>query len=64
MSASRYEDYGLAQLEALAAGLVLVTVPASGPYQALGLARELEPRLVARDDSPQALADASRRRWE
>ncbi len=58
VSASRHEDYGLAQLEALAAGLVLVTVPASGPYPALDLARELDQRLVARDDSPQALAEA------
>ena len=58
LSASRHEDYGLAQLEALGAGLALVTRPASGPYPALSLARSLDPRLVARDSSAQALADA------
>jgi hypothetical protein len=58
LSASRHEDYGLAQLEALGAGLTLVTIPASGPYPALALARSLDPRLVAPDDSPQALASA------
>ena len=58
VSASPHEDYGLAQLEALGAGLALVTVPASGPYPALGLARTLDERLVARDESPEALAGA------
>jgi glycosyltransferase involved in cell wall biosynthesis len=58
LSASRHEDYGLAQLEALGAGLALVTLPASGPYPALALARALDARLVARDDSAQALAAA------
>jgi hypothetical protein len=55
-SASRFEDYGLAQLEALADGALLATNPSPGPYEALGLARELEPLLVAPDSSPQALA--------
>jgi len=58
VSASRHEDYGLAQLEALGAGLALVTLPASGPYPALALARTLDARLVARDDSAEALAGA------
>jgi hypothetical protein len=58
VSASRHEDYGLAQLEALGAGVTLVTGPASGPYPALALARSIDPRLVARDASAQALADA------
>jgi glycosyl transferase family 1 len=57
-SASRFEDYGLAQLEALADGALLVTAPSPGPYEALPLARELEPRLVAPDASPSALARA------
>jgi glycosyltransferase involved in cell wall biosynthesis len=43
------EDYGIAQLEALADGCVLVTTPAPGPYPALGLARQLDPRLVGDD---------------
>lgn len=47
--APRREDYGLAQLEALAAGCQLVTTPAPGAYVALELARELDPRLVGED---------------
>jgi glycosyltransferase involved in cell wall biosynthesis len=57
---ARREDYGLAQLEALAAGCLLVTTPAPGPYAALALARELDPRLVGDDLTGQlrtALAD-------
>jgi Glycosyl transferases group 1 len=53
VNASRWEDYGLSQLEALSAGAALATVPSAGPYEALPLARRLEPRLVAND-----LADA------
>jgi hypothetical protein len=44
--APRREDYGIAQLEALADGCVLDTTTAPGPYAALALARELDPRLV------------------
>ena len=33
--APRREDYGIAQLEALADGCMLVTTPAPGPYVAL-----------------------------
>jgi glycosyltransferase involved in cell wall biosynthesis len=47
--APRREDYGLAQLEALADGCQLVTTPAPGPYAALPLARALDPRLVGED---------------
>jgi glycosyltransferase involved in cell wall biosynthesis len=47
--APRREDYGLAQLEALADGCLLVTTPAPGPYAALPIARALDPRLVDRD---------------
>jgi glycosyltransferase involved in cell wall biosynthesis len=46
VAAPRWEDYGLAQLEALADGCVLVTNEAPGPYAALPLARELDARLV------------------
>ena len=49
VTAPRREDYGLAQLEALADGCLLVTTPAPGPYAALPLARELDPRLVGED---------------
>jgi hypothetical protein len=47
--APRREDYGLAQLEALADGCLLVTTPAPGPYAALPIARTLAPRLVCDD---------------
>jgi len=47
--APRREDYGIAQLEALADGCILVTTPAPGPYAALPIARELDPRLVTDD---------------
>ena len=49
VAASRREDFGIAQLEALADGAMLVTTPAPGAYPALALARELDPRLVAED---------------
>ncbi len=47
--AARREDYGIAQLEALADGCMLVTTPSPGPYAALALARSLDPRLVGED---------------
>jgi hypothetical protein len=50
--APRREDYGIAQLEALADGCRLVTTPAPGPYVALPLARELDPQLVGEDLGP------------
>ena len=52
--APRREDYGIAQLEALADGCRLVTTPAPGPYAALEIARRLDPRLVG-DDLDSAL---------
>ena len=52
VTAPRREDYGIAQLEALADGCGLVTTPTPGPYAALPLARELDPRLVADDLGP------------
>jgi glycosyltransferase involved in cell wall biosynthesis len=60
VNASRWEDFGLAQLEALSAGTPLVTVPSPGPYEALPLARELAPELVAADVSAPALGEALR----
>ena len=47
--APRREDYGIAQLEALADGCLLVTTAAPGPYVALPIARALDPRLVGED---------------
>ncbi len=57
VTAPRREDFGIAQLEALADGCALVTTPAPGPYAALPLARALDPRLVA---PPDGLAAALR----
>lgn len=54
--APRREDYGIAQLEALADGCLLVTTPAPGPYTALPIARELDPRLVSEDLSRSLIA--------
>ena len=58
VSAARYEDWGVAQMEALAAGTPLVTVPTPGPNAALPLARELAPELVAAESTGSALAGA------
>jgi hypothetical protein len=52
LAAPRREDHGIVQLEALADGCALVTTPAPGPYVALPLARELDPRLVHDDIVP------------
>lgn len=59
-SAARWEDYGQAQLEALADGALLVTAPSAGPFEALALARRIAPQLVAADMTPDALAAALR----
>lgn len=56
VSAARWEDYGIVQLEALADGCRLVTWTTPGPYVALPLARALDARLVARDVSGLARA--------
>jgi glycosyltransferase involved in cell wall biosynthesis len=60
INASHYEDWGLAQLEALASGTPLVTVPTPGPNEALALARSLAPELVADERSVPALVGAIR----
>jgi Glycosyl transferases group 1 len=54
VTAPRREDYGIAQLEALADGCALVTTASPGPYAALPLARDLDARLVG-DDLARAL---------
>ena len=60
LAASRYEDYGIAQLEALVDGSVLVTTPSPGPFVALPIARELDSRVVADSESAEDLARALR----
>jgi hypothetical protein len=57
VNASRWEDFGLGPLEALAAGALLATVPTPGSFEALPLARELAPELVS-DDLTAALRAA------
>jgi len=49
VTAPHREDYGQAQMEALADGCLLVTTPAPGPYAALPIARRLAPGLVGQD---------------
>jgi len=61
---ARWEDWGQAPLEALADGALLATVPAGGPYEALRVARELEPSLVAEAVEPEALGAAVRAAFE
>ena len=56
VTAPRREDYGIAQLEALADGCALVTTAAPGPYAALPLARALDQRYVPDDDGGLAAA--------
>jgi glycosyltransferase involved in cell wall biosynthesis len=58
VQASRFEDHGIAPLEALSAGAKLVSVPTPGPFPALGLARRLAPELIAAERSADALAAA------
>jgi len=55
--APRREDYGIAQLEALADGCRLVSTPSPGPYAALPIARTLDARLIG-DDLAAALGCA------
>lgn len=57
VSAPRREDHGIAQLEALVDGCVLVTSAAPGPYVALPIANGLDPRLVG-DDLSSAIRTA------
>jgi glycosyltransferase involved in cell wall biosynthesis len=61
---ARWEDWGQAPLEALADGALLATVPAGGPYEALRVARQLAPSLVADAAQPAALGTAIRAAFE
>jgi hypothetical protein len=49
VAAPRREEYGIAQLEALADGAMLVSSETTIPYAALALAREADPRLIGAD---------------
>jgi len=57
VNGSWWEDYGIAQFEALAAGTPVATVPSRGSYEALPLIRQLDPELVTDEiDSGQLAA--------
>jgi hypothetical protein len=56
ITSARWEDFGMAQLEALALGALLVCTATDGPFEARGIARELKQELVAADQSPDALS--------
>jgi glycosyltransferase involved in cell wall biosynthesis len=60
VNASRWEDFGIAPMEALAAGTPVVTVPTPGSFEALPLARELAPALVGWGVGAHPLAGALR----
>lgn len=64
VTSARWEDWGQAQLEALADGALLASTPAGGPFEALTFARALDPRLVAGEVSAPALAAAIRAAFE
>ena len=57
VSASATEGAGIAQLEALAAGVPLVTTSSLGPYEAFPIAKRLAPELIAQRH-PEGLASA------
>lgn len=61
ITSARWEDFGMAQLEALDLGALLVCTATRGPFEAGVIARELAPELVADDQSPEALAACIRR---
>lgn len=61
LTGARWEDYGFAQLEALADGALLVCGATGGAFEALRHAHELAPALCADDLQPSSLALALRR---
>jgi hypothetical protein len=61
---ARWEDFGMAPLEALADGALLVTVPSGGPFEALAMGRRLAPELVADAVAAEPLAAALRVAFE
>jgi glycosyl transferase family 1 len=60
LGGARWEDFGMAPLEALADGALLVTVPSGGPFEALAMARSLAPELVADAVAAEPLAASLR----
>jgi hypothetical protein len=64
VAGARWEDFGQAPLEALADGALLATVPSGGAFEALRLARVLDPSLVAAEVEPAELGRAIRAAFE
>ena len=58
VNGSWWEDYGIAQFEALAAGTPVATVPSRGSFESLPLIRELDPDLVTDEIDSDQLARA------
>lgn len=58
VSAAEWEDFGIAPLEALDRGAVLVGAPGGGPFPGLAIARALAAEFVAADRDPGSLARA------
>jgi glycosyltransferase involved in cell wall biosynthesis len=56
ITSARWEDFGMAQLEALALGALLVCAATDGPFEARSIAAGLKPELVAADQTPDALS--------
>lgn len=61
VTSARWEDFGFAQLEALADGALLVCSATRGPFEALAHARALDRTLCADDLAPASLAAALQR---
>lgn len=60
LGSSRHEEYGTSQLEALADGALLITVPSGGPSIPEQYARQLDPALVASSVGIEALFESMR----
>lgn len=64
LTGARWEDFGFAQLEALADGALLVCAATGGPFEALVHARRLAPALCTQDLRPESLAGALQRAFQ
>jgi glycosyltransferase involved in cell wall biosynthesis len=58
VSASRREEYGTSQLEALADEVPLAAVPSAGACEPVAVARRLQPNLVANEITAEGLASS------
>ncbi len=58
VSTAKWEDFGVAPLEALDRGAAVVCAPGGGPFPALAIARSLAPEFVAADRDAGTVARA------